>query len=311
MNNNKYIIAFVLLAVFATSAFSQRRNRAPEIRFGVRAGLNMSDLTSAKGLDIWNGVGVYDNNLQYKGLEDTDPFKFGFNAGLTAQVRMTDNWYIQPSLLLVSKGYRLNATYVQSAREYKLEVNAGAYYFQIPIDVVYKYELTDNFRFIAQAGVFVGYGSFGYTDFEDHFGEDTVPRQFHLQVNRPDYDQLTGEPIMVTTDPTVHGSHLYWKDRDDTFIPEGTYRWDAGLQIGLGFEFKSFAVTLQYQYSLTPLYNYDADFSSRYREVGIKDVHNSFEYLGETNPGSPHQHVISLSLSYYLDALKATKKIRW
>ncbi|MDR0789876.1 MAG: PorT family protein [Bacteroidales bacterium] len=311
MSKKKYLLAFLLLAFLATSAFSQRLNRAPQIRFGVRAGLNMSDLTSAKGLDIWNGLGLYDNNLKYKGLTDTKPFKLGFNAGLTAQIRINENWSWQPSLLVTTKGYKVNAKYTNNAKEYNVEIDASAYYFQLPVDFVYKYDMSSSLRLVVQGGFFVGFGAFGYTDFEDHYGEDTVPRQFHTQVNRPGYNPTTGEPVMVTSDPTVHGAHLYWKDRSDTFIPKGTWRFDAGLQIGIGFEVKSFQLSLQYQYSLTPLFNYKTDFTERYVEKGIEGVHNAFEYLGEKSPGSPMQHVISISLTYYLDFLKTSKSIRW
>ena len=311
MSTKKYFIAFLLVAFLATSAFSQRRNRAPQVRFGVRAGLNMSDLTSATGLDIWNGLGIYDNNFNYKGITDTKPFKFGFNAGFTAQIRINEQWFWQPSLLLTTKGYRVDAKYTDNAKEYRVEINAGAYYYQLPIDFVYKYEMSNDFRFTMQGGFFVGFGAFGYTDFEDHYGEDTIPRRFHANINRPDYDPITGDPMMVTSDPTVHGAHLYWKDRSDTFIPRGTWRFDAGLQIGLGFEMKKIQLALQYQYSLTPLFNYKTDFTERYVEKGINDVHNAFEYLGEKIPSSPMQHVISVNLTYYFDFLKTAKVIRW
>ncbi|MDR1724947.1 MAG: PorT family protein [Bacteroidales bacterium] len=311
MSNKKYIVVFLLFVIVATSVFSQRKNRAPFVRFGVRAGFNMSDLTSADGLDVWNGLGIYDDNLSYKGLADTKPFKLGFNAGLTAQIRINEQWSWQPSLLLTTKGYQVEAKYIDNVKEYMLKINVSAYYAQLPVDFVYKYNLSNSFSFVAQAGAFVGFGAFGTTYFEDNYGQDTLPKQFHIQTNRPYYNPVTGDPVMTTTDPTVHGSNLYWKDEDDTFIPAGTWRFDAGLQIGIGFELKSFALMFQYQYSFTPMYNYDADFTYRYEAIGVSGVKNPFEYLGIKNPGSPHQQVISVNLIYYFDNLKTGKAIRW
>jgi hypothetical protein len=311
MKSKKHIAVFLLLALLATSAFCQRKNRAPLFRFGIRAGFNMSDLTSAKGLDIWNGLAFYDQNFNYVGLTDTKPFKLGFNVGLTTQIRINENWSWQPSLLLTSKGYKVDAKYTDKNKEYSIKINASAYYFQLPVDFVYKYAISDAFRFVAQGGIFIGFGAFGYTDFEDDYGADTIPRRMHELNTRPYISTIDGEPHLISCDPTVHGAHLYWADRDDTFIPKGTWKFDAGVQIGIGFELKSFALMLQYQYSFTPLYDYDADFTERYEQKDIYGIHNSFEQLGEKNPGSPMQHVISVNLIYFLDFLKTSKTIRW
>ncbi|MDR1006231.1 MAG: PorT family protein [Bacteroidales bacterium] len=314
MNNKKYFLAFIIFVTafcITTNLNAQRRNKAPLIRFGVRAGFNMSDLTSTNGLDVWNGLAFYNEDLKYVGIKDTKPFKYGFNLGLTAQVKINDHFFWQPSLLFMSKGYKVATKYTENYREYNLDIDAGAYYFQLPIDFLYKYELSDNFRLIAQAGAFVGVGAFGYTDFEDHYGEDTVPRQNHYQVNRPGYNSIIDDIVMVAVDPTVHGSHLYWKDKDDTFIPEGTWRFDAGLQFGLGFEWRSFQFMIQYQLSLTPLYNYNTDYTYRYEEKGINGIRDAFQYLDVKKPSSPHHQVISINISYYFDNLKTSKAIRW
>lgn len=47
------LVALALLLLVAIESNAQRKNRAPENRFGIRAGFNMSDLTSAKGLDVY------------------------------------------------------------------------------------------------------------------------------------------------------------------------------------------------------------------------------------------------------------------
>ena len=55
---------FLLLSVsFTENLSAQRRNKAPLIRLGLRAGFNMSDLTSAKGLDVYNGLAYFDEQL--------------------------------------------------------------------------------------------------------------------------------------------------------------------------------------------------------------------------------------------------------
>ncbi|MBP1630211.1 MAG: hypothetical protein H6Q15_1104 [Bacteroidetes bacterium] len=288
------ILAVLLLLAASIETSAQRRNKAPQTRFGLKFGLNMSDLTSARGLDIYNGLAYFDENKNYVGFTDTKPWKMGFNAGVTMQSAFDDTWYLQTSLLFTTKGYKLNTQDV--------EITCNASYIQLPVDLVYKYEIYNSFKFLAQAGAFVGVGAYGYTDFFDHYGENELPRRIHEQ--SPDPNIANG---YIGFDPTVHGS-TFWKDSDDTFETDGTYRMDAGVSLGIGFEFSKFQLMLNYQYSLTPLYNYDHDFSGRYEQKGM-DQKTSFEYFNLETPSSPHQHMVSLTLSYYFDAFK--NKLKW
>lgn len=287
------IIALVLLLVVAIESNAQRRNRAPENRFGIRAGFNMSDLTSAKGLDVFNGLSYYNQNLEYVGFTDTEPFKLGFNVGFVAQIKVAESWYVQPSLIFTSKGYKLN-TQNQGDFTQNVELDVSAYYTQLPIDVVWKYDFNPDFRFNALGGIFLGYGVAGTSYFLDHYGEKFVPRIFHEQTPTP-----TPVNGYIGYDQTVHG--LLYEDTDRTFMTVGTNRFEFGLNVGLGFEYKAFQLTLTYQYSLTPLYNYNYDFTSRYEAKGIKDIKNSFEYLKLDAPKAPTHHVISITLAYYMN----------
>lgn len=295
------IIAFVLLLVIAIESNAQRRNRAPENRFGVRAGFNMSDLTSAKGLDIYNGLSYYNKNLEYVGFTDTKPFKLGFNVGFIGQIKLADSWYIQPSLIFTSKGYKLN-TQNQGDYTQNVELDVSAYYTQLPVDIVWKYDFNPDFRFFTQGGVFLGYGVAGTSYFLDHYGEKFVPRVRHEQTPTP-----TAANGYIGYDHTVHG--LIDEDYDRTFMTDGTNRFEFGLEIGLGFEFRAFQLTLSYQYGLTPLYDYNYDFTYRYEAKGIDGIKNSFEYLKLDAPKSPSQHVISFTLAYYMNLF--TNKIKY
>jgi hypothetical protein len=92
---------FLLLSLsFSENLSAQRRNKAPLIRLGLRTGFNMSDLTSAKGLDVYNGLAYYDEQLNYIGFTDTKPFKFGFNVGVTAQAQLNDYFFLQGSFII-------------------------------------------------------------------------------------------------------------------------------------------------------------------------------------------------------------------
>lgn len=295
------VIAIFILLIGGFNSYAQRTNRAPENRFGIRAGFNMSDLSSAKGLDVFNGLAFYNQDLKYVGFTDTKPFQYGFNIGATGQIKLFGPWYIQPSLIFTTKGYKLN-TQNKGNLSQNVEIDAKAYYLQLPLDLVWKYSFSDDFRFIVQGGGFLGFGIAGETNFHDHYGEKTMPRNHHQQTRVP--SEVNG---YIGYDYTVH--QLLNKDLDDTFMVEGTNRWDAGIELGLGFEYKSFQISLTYQYSFTPLYNYNHDYTLRYEEKGILNTANSFEYLQVEIPKSPSQHLISISLAYYMDLF--SNKIRY
>jgi hypothetical protein len=292
---------FLLLSLsFSENLSAQRRNKAPLIRLGLRTGFNMSDLTSAKGLDVYNGLAYYDEQLNYIGFTDTKPFKFGFNVGVTAQAQLNDYFFLQGSFIYTTKGYKLNTQNV--------DINAKADYLQIPIDLMYKYELNDDWRLVASLGAFFGVGIYGFTDFEDHYGEKDNPRLQHQTLREPFRNEETGIHSLICFDPTVHGA-TYWKDRNDTFATDGTWQIDGGFQIGLGFEWKSFQFLAQYQYSFTPLYDYEKKFNGRYEAKGYDDIATSFEFLNQPVPSSPRQQLITFTISYFFD--NWNHGIRW
>lgn len=80
----------------------------------------------------------------------------------------------------------------------------------------------------------------GTSYFIDHFGEKFVPRVRHEQTAMP-----TAVNGYIGYDHTVHG--LMDEDYDETFMTEGTNRFELGVELGLGFEYKSFQLTLSYQ----------------------------------------------------------------
>lgn len=300
MRRKKHIILLISACILALSVNAQRynpksikrTNTKEQIRIGLTAGVNMSDLTSAKGLDIWNGLAYFDKNSNYIGFTDTKPFKWGFNFGVTAQGRFGSSAHLfwQSSLLYTTKGYKVSTQNV--------DISATAGYMQIPLEVMYKFP-AKNTSFIVSAGAFLGVGVAGFTDFEDHYGEDYSPRQNHPALQSPYINEDLGTSVYIGCDYSVHGANVYWKDRDDTFASEGTWRFDGGFQLGVGVEYKSLQFMLRYQYSLTPFYDYGYDFSYRYKQRG-QSYHTSFEYFN-IDIDSPRQQLITFSISYFFD----------
>lgn len=315
MRSVKYIV-IIVLALMSANVYSQRyldaQIRRPDdyrqkVRLGIRAGVNISDLTSAKGLDIYNGLAYFNLNKDYIGFTDTKA-KVGFNFGISAQAKLRGYWWLEASLLYTTKGYELNTQNV--------EIDATAHYIQLPVSVMYKFPAGD-LDLIASIGGFLGVGVYGYTDFEDHYGQEEKPRTAHQDIQEPYINEDLGTTNLIGCDYTVHGAGVYWADRDDTFLSDGTYRVDGGLLLGLGLEYRRFQFMFNYQFSLTFLYDYGRDFSSRYdyraTQGGLGDryagYHNSFEYFNIDIPTAPRQHVLSFSITYFFDSWKHGLKI--
>ncbi|MGP1514900.1 MAG: outer membrane beta-barrel protein [Bacteroidales bacterium] len=328
MGYKKYIITLLLSFVFVSNLNAQRylenAIRRPDdhrnkIRLGLRLGANISDLTSANGLDIWNGLMFWDINREYIGFTDTKS-KLGFNAGITAQLKLWNRWYVQTGLVYTMKGYEIQSQQVN--------IDVNAHYIQLPLEMIYKYPIA-NVDLLVSGGLFLGVGVNGMTHFYDHYGEGADPRKFHDALQKPYINEKLGIYNLIGCDHTVHGANVFWSDDDDTFLSEGTYRIDGGVQVGLGFEYKSFQFMFNYQYSLTPLYDYDHDFSyryttkaknenvvnptdpaySRYYNANGKPYNNSFEYFSKDVITSPHHHVISFTISFFFDKFKHGLKL--
>lgn len=126
-NMKKYTTNIFLLAallLFSTSAFSQFS------RFGVKAGLNMSNLTVE---------GNNDNTM-----------KFGLNAGLLGKFYITERFALQPELLYSSKGFEND---FDDEIFTDGEVNYNFNYIDVPIKLVFY--LAEDFSF--QIGPYIGY----------------------------------------------------------------------------------------------------------------------------------------------------------
>lgn len=295
----KHIVFFVLTSLIVLGASAQRYNRnaikradtREQLRLGITAGLNLNDLTSSEGLDIWNGLAYYDMAGNYIGLTDTKPFKVGFNIGVTAQGHFGGQWFYQGSLLFTTKGYKLETQ--------NLEVKANAGYMQIPVEIMYKFP-AKKANLIVSAGLFAGVGVCGFTQFEDHYGEESSPRLNHPGRPDPIITDVEENTNLIGCDITVHGANDYWADKDDTFASDGTWVFDGGFLLGVGVEWWRFQFMLRYQYSLTPFYDYGHDFSKQYQRIG-QDYKNSFDYFGIDGLKSPHNQSISFSISYFFD----------
>ena len=180
----KKLFVLVLLVMVSTVTF-------PQMTWNVQAGINMSSITDSEA-----------------------DMKVGFQAGVGMDYALTDMWSIRPSLLLIMKGAKAEAG--------GIEVKSNPMYLQLPVMAAANFDLSDNMKFVAKAGPYLGVGVGGKVKVEE--GGIEVKKDFFGD----DADQAGGK------------------------------RFEFGLGIGGGLEFGQIMVNLDALFGLTKIMKYDS-----------------------------------------------------
>ena len=121
-------ILLVSVLLFAIGINAQEK----KITFGVKAGLNLSNIGSEDG--------DYDNTK-------TKP---GFHAGITLDYAFSPQWYLLTGLEYTSKGVKVELS--------PKDQNITAGYIQLPISGAFKFRISEDFAILAYAGPYFAYG---------------------------------------------------------------------------------------------------------------------------------------------------------
>lgn len=119
--NYKFIIVAIMLFAGTNTAFSQ-------FKYNVQAGVNFSSMTN--------------NSLPNSSL------KIGFRVGLGINYNFSEYFSVDPSLLLVSKGYKQS--------DFNFSVNP--LYIQLPINATLNLPLTKDIKLLIGAGPYAAIG---------------------------------------------------------------------------------------------------------------------------------------------------------
>jgi hypothetical protein len=143
----------VLLLALATTAFALTSKAQEKTTFGIRAGVNFTNL---------NGEDAGGNDYENK-------MKAGFNIGVNAEIPVAPEFYLQPGLLFSTKGAK--------AEEGDDKLNLS--YLEVPINFIFKPTLGAG-KLLLGVGPYVGFGIGGKykTDGDDvdvKFKNDVKP----------------------------------------------------------------------------------------------------------------------------------------
>lgn len=147
----KKFLMTAVLGMFALAGFSQ-------VKWDARVGMNFSNMTKAEGT---------------KALP-------GFNLGVGMDYGFSENWSLQSGLMISSKGYKI--------KDYSKN---RPIYLDIPILAAYKFNISDNTKFVINAGPYLAFGLGGkckfdeggdYKLFKGEDGEDAEYSRFDLGI---------------------------------------------------------------------------------------------------------------------------------
>lgn len=121
----KKFLMTVVLGMFAVAGFSQ-------VKWDVKFGMNFSNATKTKDV-----------------IGDTKALP-GFNLGVGMDYGFSEKWSLQSGLMISSKGYKI--------KEQGEKFTCRPIYLDIPILAAYKFNISDNTKFVINAGPYLAFG---------------------------------------------------------------------------------------------------------------------------------------------------------
>lgn len=129
------------LPVFLLILIAASNKTNAQTKVGIRAGLNSSNVL----MEEENGDGNFTKSIP------------GFHIGLTVDIPLATNFYLQPAVLYSSKGFKqTNNWFSGSGNNIKVTVS----YIEVPLNFIYKHKLASG-NLLIGVGPYVGYGTGG------------------------------------------------------------------------------------------------------------------------------------------------------
>ena len=177
-----------------------------QLRWDVKFGMNFSNMTK---------------------LDDSKAIT-GFTMGVGADYAFNENWAFQPGIMITSKGYKM---------KYGDEkATARPVYLDIPILAAYKFDITDNTKFVINAGPYLAFGLGGkYKQHWDGGYDEKIFDDKGADCNRFDLGLQWGLGVELGEHYLVnftaqHGFLNPFKDDDDNSK-------NMSFAIGVGYRF--------------------------------------------------------------------------
>lgn len=147
----KKILLIAVCAVCSLTASAQRASSSSSsffstekadqgITFGIRAGLNMANMSASED-----------------GVSASPESRTSFHVGVIADIPLMQSLYIQSGLFFQNKGYKFDDEEKETAKPM---------YLEIPILASYRYNFSDAIQLQINAGPYFAYGIGGKVKYE-------------------------------------------------------------------------------------------------------------------------------------------------
>lgn len=106
------------------------------------------------------GLNVSNYAIKHSGVHANSDMKLGGILGGVVDIQLTDNLYLQPSILYVTNGYKIDFDYYNNANPTHLQPGSHVfiiYNLELPVMLNYKFATPGCNRFFAGAGPYVAY----------------------------------------------------------------------------------------------------------------------------------------------------------
>jgi len=242
------ILSFLLIGTIGVQTIFADDN----MKFGIRAGLNLANIEysstrSREYESFYNGV-----SQGKRSSTETSSASYmlgnlmGIHIGAVVDVKITDFLYIQPGIMLNSKGFDMESEEEETSistgssprvEKYKSNQRFNPYYIDVPIMLSLKGTLAENLALRAEAGPYLGFGLFGK-------GEASS-EEYRNGVLDPDNEPK--RKIKNVFSPT--------DEEKERFGFGGLSKFNFGIGFGAGIEYANFYLGLSYNYGLTNAMN--------------------------------------------------------
>lgn len=155
------IVLSAVLVLFTTASFAQK-GEDKLATFGIRAGVNLQN--------------IYGDDSFGKKL--TNDFATGFHAGVTADLFVSEGFYLQPGLLYTVKGAKKTDGSTKSSQELS--------YIELPLNVLFK-PAAGNGRLLLGVGPYAAYGISGKSKLKSGSTALEFEAKFKSKISAADY----------------------------------------------------------------------------------------------------------------------------
>jgi len=175
---NQLLKAFMVAAAVSISGAAMS-----QVEIGIRAGANMSNATIKD---------ANDNKADTK----LNP---GFHAGVTFDIPIADEFYVQPGALFSTKGYKMKDEGSVLGNTYEGTLKVTPSYIEVPVNFLYKPELGSG-KLLLGAGPYVAYGIGGKWKLDGSFNNSSASTDGDLEFKNDTKDasndkQIYGKPF--------------------------------------------------------------------------------------------------------------------